>query len=152
MDLSSRPFRITTEFGTTTLLAETVVIATGAYARKLTFPGSETYWNKGISACAVCDGAAPIFRNRPVFVIGGGDSACEEALFLTKYASKARQLWLSTRRLRSFAWTGRAQQPALGTRLPSPLQEAARPGAGAAHMAGHLLTSCLVPRFTHRST
>lgn len=46
------------------------------------------YWNKGISACAVCDGAAPIFRNKPLAVIGGGDSAMEEASFLTKYGNK----------------------------------------------------------------
>ena len=49
--------------------------------------GPGGYWNKGISACAVCDGAAPIFRNKPIIVIGGGDSAMEEATFLTKYGS-----------------------------------------------------------------
>ena len=72
--------------------ADTVIIATGAVAKRLEFPGSADgpggYWNKGISACAVCDGAAPIFRNRPLAVIGGGDSAMEEANFLTKYGSK----------------------------------------------------------------
>lgn len=73
---------------TTTVSAKTVIIATGATAKKMTFDGSETFWNKGISACAVCDGAAPIFRNKPIAVVGGGDSAMEEALFLTKYASK----------------------------------------------------------------
>ena len=49
--------------------------------------GEETYWNAGMSACAVCDGAAPIFKNKPLIVVGGGDSACEEATFLTKYGS-----------------------------------------------------------------
>jgi thioredoxin reductase (NADPH) len=68
--------------------AKTVIIATGAYAKNLSFEGSDTFWNAGISACAVCDGAAPIFKNKPIAVIGGGDSAMEEALFLTKYASK----------------------------------------------------------------
>jgi len=68
--------------------AKVVIIATGATAKRMVFEGSEKYWNKGISACAVCDGAAPIFRNKPVAVVGGGDSAMEEALFLTKYASK----------------------------------------------------------------
>lgn len=70
------------------VLADSVVVATGAVARRLRFPGADTFWNRGISACAVCDGAAPIFRNRPIAVIGGGDSAMEEANFLTKYGSK----------------------------------------------------------------
>ena len=53
----------------------------------MNLPGEEKYWNAGISACAVCDGAAPIFRNKPLAVIGGGDSAAEEASYLTRYAS-----------------------------------------------------------------
>ena len=68
--------------------SKTIIIATGAIAKKLEFKGSDKYWNNGISACAVCDGAAPIFRNKPIAVIGGGDSAMEEATFLTKYASE----------------------------------------------------------------
>ncbi len=71
--------------------ADSLIIATGAVAKRLEFPGAGEgpggYWNKGISACAVCDGAAPIFRDRPLAVIGGGDSAMEEASFLTKYGS-----------------------------------------------------------------
>jgi thioredoxin reductase (NADPH) len=51
-------------------------------------PGEDVFWQKGISACAVCDGALPIFRNKPLVVVGGGDSACEEATFLSKYASE----------------------------------------------------------------
>jgi len=66
----------------------TLIIATGATAKKLDFKGSDEYWMKGISACAVCDGALPMFRNKPVAVIGGGDTAMEEATFLSKYASK----------------------------------------------------------------
>ncbi|KAJ4753057.1 Thioredoxin reductase [Rhynchospora pubera] len=86
VDLSTKPFRILSD--STLVLADSVIVATGAVARRLKFPGSETFWNRGISACAVCDGAAPIFRNRPIVVIGGGDSAMEEANFLTKYGSK----------------------------------------------------------------
>lgn len=56
-----------------------IIIATGASAKRLFLPGEETYWQSGISACAVCDGAVPIFRNKPLAVIGGGDSAAEEA-------------------------------------------------------------------------
>ena len=54
----------------------------------MNIPGEDVFWQAGISACAVCDGAVPIFRNKPLAVVGGGDSACEEAIFLTKYASK----------------------------------------------------------------
>ncbi len=64
-----------------------IIIATGANAKKLNVIGSDVFWNKGISACAVCDGALPIFRNKPLAVIGGGDTACEESLFLSKFGS-----------------------------------------------------------------
>lgn len=89
-DFTQRPFRIWREGAEDAepLLARSIIIATGATAKRLQLPGEETYWQKGISACAVCDGALPIFRNHPLVVIGGGDSACEEANYLTKYASK----------------------------------------------------------------
>ncbi|KAG0280274.1 thioredoxin-disulfide reductase [Linnemannia exigua] len=67
--------------------ANSVIIATGASAKRMNLPGEDTYWQAGISACAVCDGAVPIFRNKPLAVVGGGDSAAEEAIYLTKYAS-----------------------------------------------------------------
>jgi thioredoxin reductase (NADPH) len=86
ISLKSSPFVVETKKGN--IEAKAVIIATGAYAKKLVVPGSEEYWNKGVSACAVCDGALPIFRDKELLVIGGGDSACEEALFLTKFATK----------------------------------------------------------------
>lgn len=89
VDLSKRPFKLWTDEKEVT--AQTVIVATGAVAKRLPFKGSDEetgFWNKGISACAVCDGAAPIFRNKPIAVIGGGDSAMEEAVFLTKYGSE----------------------------------------------------------------
>ena len=89
IDTSVRPFKVYTD--STECTADALIICTGAVARRLQFPGSgeeDGYWNKGISACAVCDGAAPMFRKKPIAVIGGGDSAMEEATFLTKYASK----------------------------------------------------------------
>ncbi|KAK7223721.1 hypothetical protein V2G26_011724 [Clonostachys chloroleuca] len=93
LDLSSRPFKYSTEFNPDeTHTADTVILATGASARRLNLPGEDKYWQNGVSACAVCDGAVPIFRNKPLFVIGGGDSAAEEALFLTKYASHVNVL------------------------------------------------------------
>ncbi|KAH6900281.1 hypothetical protein B0T10DRAFT_542571 [Thelonectria olida] len=88
VDFSSRPFKYTTEFSPDeTHTADAVIIATGASARRLHLPGEDKYWANGVSACAVCDGAVPIYRNKPLYVIGGGDSAAEEATFLTKYAS-----------------------------------------------------------------
>lgn len=89
IDLSSRPFKFWREGAEheDPETADAVIIATGASARRLNLPGEDTYWQSGISACAVCDGAVPIFRNKPLAVIGGGDSACEEATYLTKYAS-----------------------------------------------------------------
>jgi thioredoxin reductase (NADPH) len=89
VDFSTTPFKIFAESKTVT--ADSVIVATGAVAKRLDFPGSgegpSGFWNRGISACAVCDGAAPLFRNKPLVVIGGGDSAMEEATFLTKYGS-----------------------------------------------------------------
>ncbi|XP_073010781.1 thioredoxin reductase NTRB-like [Typha latifolia] len=86
VDFSSCPFHVISD--STIVEADAVVVATGAVARRLRFPGAEHFWNRGISACAVCDGAAPIFRDRPIAVIGGGDSAMEEANFLSKYGSR----------------------------------------------------------------
>ena len=74
--------------GTKSIETKSIIIATGATAKRMAIPGEENLWQKGISACAVCDGALPIFRNKVLVVIGGGDTAAEEALFLTKYASK----------------------------------------------------------------
>lgn len=88
VDLSSKPFKVYVEGETEKFtLAESLIIATGATAKRLNLPGEDVLWNKGISACAVCDGALPLFRNKPLVVIGGGDSACEEAGFLTKFGS-----------------------------------------------------------------
>ena len=90
VDLSSKPFKFWTEFNEDSepITTDAIILATGASAKRLHLPGEDTYWQQGISACAVCDGAVPIFRNKPLAVIGGGDSACEEAGFLTKYGSK----------------------------------------------------------------
>jgi thioredoxin reductase (NADPH) len=87
VDFSSRPYKVLSD--NTQVEADAVIVATGAIAKRLEFKGSgdppEGFWNRGISACAVCDGAAPIFRNKDLVVIGGGDSAMEEAIFLTKF-------------------------------------------------------------------
>ncbi|NDC82107.1 thioredoxin-disulfide reductase [bacterium] len=85
VDLSTRPFAITSDNGI--IHSHSLIIATGATAKRMRIPGEDTYWQRGISACAVCDGALPMFRNKPLVVVGGGDSACEEASFLTKFAS-----------------------------------------------------------------
>jgi thioredoxin reductase (NADPH) len=90
IDLSSRPFTLKTP--EQTVQAETVIISTGATAKRMGVPGEETYWQKGMSACAVCDGALPLFREKVLVVVGGGDSACEEAMHLTKFGSKVIML------------------------------------------------------------
>lgn len=90
VDLSSRPFKLWVEGKEDgdPLLTDSVIIATGATAKRMSLPGEDTYWQRGISACAVCDGALPVFRDAPLAVIGGGDSAVEEAEFLSKFGSK----------------------------------------------------------------
>lgn len=86
IDLSSRPFKIEAEGQT--IAAQAVILATGARANRLGLPNEERFWSRGISACAICDGATPQFRGEELAVVGGGDSACEEAVYLTKYGSR----------------------------------------------------------------
>jgi len=88
VDLSSSPFLV--KGAKTTVEALSIIIATGATAKRMDIAGAREgeFWQKGVTACAVCDGAAPIFRNKDLYVIGGGDSAVEEAIFLTKFGSK----------------------------------------------------------------
>lgn len=84
VDFSQRPY--TVKVGSDTYLAETVIVSTGASARWLGVPGEEKLRGYGVSACATCDGF--FFRDKELVVVGGGDSAMEEALFLTKFATK----------------------------------------------------------------
>ncbi len=88
VDLSKRPFTVRGK--KTHVTCDALIISTGATAKLLKIPGAgeEGFWQKGVTACAVCDGAMPLFRNKELYVIGGGDSAVEEATFLTKYGSK----------------------------------------------------------------
>jgi thioredoxin reductase (NADPH) len=86
VDLGKRPFSIISDNKETE--AQALIIITGAIARRMGVPNEERFWQKGISACAVCDGALPIFRDQPLVVIGGGDSAMEEATHLAKFGSK----------------------------------------------------------------
>ena len=86
VDLSAQPFTVAS--AEREVKTRAVVIATGATAKRLHLPGEPRLWNQGISACAVCDGALPAFRGKPLVVVGGGDSAAEESTFLTKFASK----------------------------------------------------------------
>jgi len=99
VDLKSKPFKYwlhpmgdDEEIEEEEHTADSIIIATGAKARRLDLPGETKYWGNGVSACAVCDGSLPIFRDQPLVVIGGGDSAVEEALYLTKKAKKVTVL------------------------------------------------------------
>jgi thioredoxin reductase (NADPH) len=84
VDFEARPFRLTLDSGAN-LTADAIIIASGASAKALGIPSER---QAGVSACAVCDGALPIYRNKELVVVGGGDTAMEEATFLTKFASK----------------------------------------------------------------
>jgi thioredoxin reductase (NADPH) len=87
VDLSKRPFVLKDSAGQT-IETHTVIVATGASANYLGLDSENRFKNRGVSACAVCDGALPRFRNKPLIVVGGGDSAAEEGTYLTKFASK----------------------------------------------------------------
>jgi thioredoxin reductase (NADPH) len=85
VDLSQRPFLLAVDGET--IQTETLIISTGAGHRHLGLESEHKLENKGVTYCATCDGALPMFRNQPLVVVGGGDSACEEALYLTRFAS-----------------------------------------------------------------
>ncbi|MFK0734946.1 MAG: thioredoxin-disulfide reductase [Gloeotrichia echinulata HAB0833] len=90
VDLSQRPFTVRSE--EREIKTHSIVIATGATAKRLGLPNEQTFWTRGISACAICDGATPIFHGAELVVIGAGDSAAEESIYLTKYGSKVNLL------------------------------------------------------------
>jgi len=86
VDLAERPFKLTVDGQE--VLAQTLIIASGAGHRHLGLDSEEKLEKKGVTYCATCDGALPMFRDQPLVVVGGGDSACEEATYLTRFASK----------------------------------------------------------------
>jgi len=86
VDVDGRPFKLTASGGDV-IESEAVIIATGASANYLGLESEAKFKNRGVSACAVCDGALPRFRNKPMIVVGGGDSAVEESDYLSKFAS-----------------------------------------------------------------
>ena len=100
IDLAKRPFSIVTT--TQRIKTNSLIISTGASANRLGLKNEKIFWSKGISACAICDGATPQFRDEELAVVGGGDSACEEAEYLTKYGSHVHLL-VRARKLRASA-------------------------------------------------
>ena len=107
IDLSQKPFTIKTT--TQKVKANSLIISTGASANRLGLENEKLFWSKGISACAICDGATPQFRNEELAVIGGGDSACEEAEYLTKYGSHVHLLVRSSKLKASAAMADRVK-------------------------------------------
>jgi thioredoxin reductase (NADPH) len=105
IDLSQRPYRIQADGRT--IQTQSIIIATGASANRLGLPSEDRFWSQGISACAICDGATPQFRKEELAVVGGGDSACEEAVYLTKYGSQVHLLVRSDRLRASAAMADR---------------------------------------------
>lgn len=91
VDLKAYPFKLFSLEGKA-VEAQAVIVATGARANYLGLPSEDRFKNNGVSACAVCDGALPRFRNKPLVVVGGGDSAVEEATYLTKFATKVNMV------------------------------------------------------------
>jgi thioredoxin reductase (NADPH) len=85
VDLAQEPFLLTVDGET--IQTETLIIASGAGHKHLGLENEHKLENKGVTFCATCDGALPMFRNKPLVVVGGGDSACEEAMYLTRFAS-----------------------------------------------------------------
>ena len=106
IELGERPYRIRTSEGDI-IQTQTLIIATGASANRLQVPHEEDFWSRGISACAICDGATPQFRREQLAVVGGGDSACEEAVYLTKYGSQVHLIVRSDRLRASAAMADR---------------------------------------------
>ena len=105
INTTKRPFEIETLEGK--IMANSIIVATGASANRLGIISEEQFWSKGISACAICDGATPQFRNAELAVVGGGDSACEEAVYLTKYGSKVHLIVRSNKLKASAAMADR---------------------------------------------
>ena len=105
IDVKKRPFVIKTLEGE--IKANSIIIATGASANRLGIKNEQFFWSKGISACAICDGATPQFRDAQLAVVGGGDSACEEAVYLTKYGSKVHLIVRSNKLKASAAMADR---------------------------------------------
>jgi thioredoxin reductase (NADPH) len=90
VDLSQHPFIVRSE--EREVRANSIVIATGATAKRMGLPNEKVFWSHGISACAICDGATPLFHGAELAVVGGGDSAAEEAVYLTKYGDRIHMI------------------------------------------------------------
>ncbi|KAL3700832.1 hypothetical protein R1sor_018854 [Riccia sorocarpa] len=90
VDVQNRPFTVRTS--ETEVKCHSIIIATGATAKRLGIPREHEFWSRGISACAICDGASPIFKGQELAVVGGGDTATEESIYLTKYAKHVHLL------------------------------------------------------------
>lgn len=130
VDLTHRPFTI---YGTeTTVRANSVIIATGATAKRLSIPSEKKFWSNGISACAICDGASHIFKGQELAVVGGGDTATEEAMYLTKYGKHVHLLVRGPRMRASMAMQERVlSNPRITVHLNTGIEDAYGDAKGA---------------------
>lgn len=136
VDLSQRPFVVR---GTEReVKAHSIIIATGATAKRLGIPSEERFWSNGISACAICDGASPAFKQKELAVVGGGDTAVEEALYLTKYGKHVHLLVRGPKLRASAAMQDRAKaHPKVTVHLNTGVQDAYADAKG--NMGGLML-------------
>jgi len=121
--------------------AHSLIIATGATAKRLGLPSEKRFWSAGISACAICDGASPLFKGAPVAVVGGGDTAVEEALYLTKYAATVHLLVRSGALRASAALANRAKDhPRVVIEFNTAIIDAEPDARGGANLGGLALS------------
>lgn len=132
VDFSKRPFTIWTDSGSE-LKAHTVIITTGATPKRLKIPGEDQYWGKGVTTCAACDGA--FYKDKKVVIVGGGDTAMEDASFMTKFTNQITVIHILDELTASFAMKDRVlKNPDIKVIYQSTLTEIKGDGTHVTHV------------------